>query len=119
VLTITLNDKSTVSGKVTDQTELHCQPATPPPTTTSGDDQGGGDDQSAADSGEHGGPSTVGQQQGDSQGGDGSGDGNNGGEDDNEEGCTKAALVPGAKVGESELSLSSAGAVWEKVDLIG
>jgi hypothetical protein len=127
VLTITLTDGTVVSGKVTEQTELKCTPATPP-TTTGGDDQGGGDDQAGADeqagseSGEHGGPSVAGQtgssQRSDFQGGGDGGDGHDGNQGGSEESCTTAALVPTAIVREAELSLSSAGAVWEKVDLV-
>lgn len=119
VLTITLTDGTVVSGKVTEQTELRCTPATPP-TTSGDDDQRGGDDQGGGASGEHGGPSVSGQvgasQRSDFQGG---GDGGDGSDDNHgaNESCTTAALVAGAMVREAELSLSSAGAVWEKVDL--
>ena len=47
-------------------------------------------------------------------------DGDTTGDDDGQdeaEHCTTAALVPGAVVREAELSVSSAGAVWEKVEL--
>jgi hypothetical protein len=110
VLTITLNDgTTTVSGQVTEGTEIGCRPATPPPTTggdQDADDQGGtgGGDQGA------GAPQGGDQQSGHDQ--------NQGREDDNEEGCTTAALVKGAIVRRAELKLSSFGAVWEKVDLI-
>jgi hypothetical protein len=118
VLTITLTDKTVVSGKVTEQTELRCTAATPP-ATTGDDDQGAGDDQNGSESGEHGSPAVVGQmdasQHSDFQSGDG-GDAQD--EQGNEESCTTAALVPGAMVREAQLSLSSAGAVWEKVDLV-
>lgn len=113
VLTITLNDGTVVSGKVTEQTELRCQSATSP-SSTGKDDQGGGDDQNGRESGEHGGPSPIGLEHRDFQGGDGQ-DANQSG---NDESCTTAALAPPAKVREAELSLSSAGAVWEKVDLV-
>jgi hypothetical protein len=111
ILTITLTDKTVVSGQVTEKTEIQCHPATP---STGGDDQGSGDDENGAASGEHGSP-----------GGDGSGakahDSSSG--DDGEDGgssapCTTAALVPGAVVHEAELSVSGSGAVWDKVDLI-
>jgi hypothetical protein len=120
VLTITLTDKTVVSGKVTEQTELRCAAATPP-ATTGDDDQGSGDDQNGPESGEHGNPAIAGQmgasQHSDFQGGGDGGDGQND-QGGNEESCTSAALVPGAMVREAELSLSSAGAVWEKVDLV-
>jgi hypothetical protein len=107
VLTITLNDGTTmISGQVTEGTEIGCRPATPPPTP--GGDQDS-DDQGGAEGG-------GGGQGGDQQDGDHH-DENRGGED-HEEGCTPAALVKGAVVRRAELRLSSFGAVWEKVDLI-
>jgi hypothetical protein len=116
VLTITLADGSVVKGKVTEQTRLEC-----PSSTVAGadrrDDQGGGDDQSGRDSGENGGPTQIGQEHRDFQGE----DAQDAGDDDGQlgqESCTSAALVPGAKVGEAELVITSAGPVWEKVDLI-
>jgi hypothetical protein len=116
VLTITLTDGTVVSGKVTEETELHCRSAIPP-SSNEGDDQGGGDDQNGRESGEHGGPSAMGMEHRDFQGNDG-GDGQGDHQGGNDEGCTTAALVPGAIVREAELSLSGAGAVWEKVDLV-
>ncbi|MCW3069407.1 MAG: hypothetical protein JWL67_2032 [Solirubrobacterales bacterium] len=115
VLVITLADKSTVSGKVTEATRLECSSATAP--ASGGDDQGSGDDSSGGESHEHAHSSRAhasshdeGQegQQGDD------------GDDDNasQTSCTQAALVPGAVVGGAELSISSAGAVWEKVELL-
>jgi len=111
VLTITLADGSVFKGKVTEQTRLECPSSTT--GTETGDDQGGGDDQSATDSAEHGGPSVMGQLNRDFQGGD-----QNAGDDDASQACTPTALVSGAKVGEAELVITSAGAVWANVDLI-
>jgi hypothetical protein len=114
VLTITLKDGSTVSGKVTEQTGLECQSATPS-TSTEADDEGGGDDSSGGASGEHGGPvegHPTAHESSDSGGGDA------GGDEGGSSSCTTAALVPGAVVGEAELSVSGAGAVWDKVQLI-
>jgi hypothetical protein len=120
VLTLTLTDNSTVSGKVTERTEIKCGPAGGSPGESGDDDQGGGDDKSGSDAAENGAPAGSGPigagQRGDSM--QGSRDGNQqdeGGE--NEEGCTVAALAPGATVREAELRVSSAGGVWEKVDL--
>jgi len=110
VLTITLTDGTVVSGKVTEQTELKCESS----TVDVGDhDQGGGDDQNGRESGEHGGPINMARES-HSQG-TGWQDAD---EDDGNESCTSASLVSGAKVGEAELRLSSAGAVWEKVELV-
>jgi hypothetical protein len=117
VLTITLSDGTMVSGKVTEDTEIQCQPATPPTSGTDDESQGaGGDDQSGSD-GEHGTPPGPGpieaERHGDSLGSDGGGDGGQG-----EENCTVAALVPKTGVRTAELKLSDEGAVWEKVDLV-
>jgi hypothetical protein len=91
VLTITLNDGTTVSGKVTDATQLECQAAEP--TTMQTDEHGG--DNSSGDHGDN----------GDEQG-------------DGQQSCTTAALTTGTVVREAELSVSSAGAVWDKVELV-
>jgi hypothetical protein len=112
VLTITLGDGSVFKGKVTEQTRLECPSSTTGQADT-GDEQGGGDDQSSNDSGEHGGPSVMGQLNRDFQGED-----QDANDDDAQQACTTAALVANAKVGEAELVITSAGAVWEKVDLI-
>ena len=114
VLTITLGDGSVFKGKVTEQTRLECPSSPTTAQTDQGDDdQGGGDDQSGSDSGEHGGPSVIGQLSRDFQGED-----QDANDDDGQQACTTAALVPNAKVGEAELVITSAGAVWEKVELI-
>jgi hypothetical protein len=102
VLTITLTNGSTVSGQVTDQTEIRCLPSAPP---AEGEDQG--DDHSGGDQ-QHPGGGNQGDDNG--QGDDGPGDGQS---------CTTAALVAGAVVREAQLRVSSAGAVWDQVALIG
>lgn len=127
VLTITLTDGSIVSGKVTEETEIKCHPATPPSSV--GDDEGQGDDESpGSDEAQHSsgsdgqsppqspGPVDV-RQHGDWMDDNGGGDGSNDG-DDSQEGCTEAALVEKAPIRAAELNVSSAGAVWEKIDLI-
>ncbi len=103
VLTITLADKSTVSGKVTEMTRIDC-----------------------------GCPGHEGSLEGSSgppwqQGGDGSGDYGQGGTGDDyhsypapeggDGSCGTAALLPGAVVKEAELRLGGEGAVWESVEL--
>ena len=104
VLTIMLTDGSTVSGKVTEDTELRCRSATPTGEDR-GDDQGGGDDQ-GEESSEHGDFAAH------------SADVGEGEDDGNQESCTTAALLPGTTVLEAELKLSGAGAVWEQIDLL-
>jgi len=114
VLTITLSNGSTVSGQVTERTEIHCQAATTSPggEGDQGDDEGGDGNSSGHDGAEavshsDGGPPTEGK---DGEGGS-QGDGGN-------PACTSAALVAGAVVREAELSVSSSGAVWDHVDLV-
>ncbi|HWG08528.1 MAG TPA: hypothetical protein VN672_05930 [Solirubrobacteraceae bacterium] len=107
VLTIKLNDGSTVSGKVTERTEIEC----PAPTANTADFSGGdrGDDDGLDDrSDDQGGSGCPGDQNGDGPG-----------DDDNDQGehCTTAALVVGASVEEAFLSVSKEGATWVKVEL--
>jgi hypothetical protein len=45
------------------------------------------------------------------------GDDDDQGEDDDEDECAPGALAVGAKVEEAELELTSAGAVWEEIEL--
>jgi hypothetical protein len=114
VLTIELADKkTTVSGKVTDDTELHCRSATPP--------EGSGDDQDEGDNG-------GGEQSGDGADSGGFADGHGDfmahsadSQDDegtSQETCTRAALTKGTVVLEAELELMGTGAVWEKLDIV-
>jgi hypothetical protein len=114
VLTIMLADKSTVSGKVTEQTELECQ--SPAPTASASSHDGGDDGDRHDSSG-----STSSQQAGSQSGDDEQGDDQDDDQGDDEQGaqqsCTTAALETGAVVQEAELSISSAGAVWHKVEL--
>jgi hypothetical protein len=100
VLTIELtSDKSLIKGKVTERTELECQPA---PGAGSDEQQGGGDDQDRSEGGmAH--SSDVGDDQGE--------------DEDAEETCTTAALKPGAVVLSAELLIGGSGAVWEKIEL--
>lgn len=112
VLTITLKDGSTVSGKVTENTEIQCQPATPMT-------EGGGEDQSGDKSSGDGedevhGASGI-SSHGDSMSGGEDGQDGNG---EQQSACTTAALVPGTVLAEAELSVGSSGAVWDHVDLI-
>jgi hypothetical protein len=115
LLTIMLADQSTVSGKVTEGTELQCHSASA--ATTGQDDQGGGDDGAGDESGEHDGASTQAHASDVQDGQDQQGD-DDANADSAQQNCTTAALVGGAVVGEAELKLSSAGAVWEKVELL-
>lgn len=113
VLTITLKDGTTVSGKVTEKTEIECAPSAPMAAASShdggGGDQGGqgqlGSQQEGGQPGQDGGHDGQGEDQGDDNG------------EASQQSCTTAALVPGAAVREAELSVGGAGAVWQKVEL--
>jgi hypothetical protein len=125
LLTITLTNGTPVSGQVAEQTEIQCTPATPPSGSgeDQGDDRGQGDGPGGPQGDEGGGSSSQGQtarmsSDGAQQAGGDDEEPGQEGADDDEQACTTAALVPGAVVGEAELSLGSAGAVWDHVDLI-
>ncbi len=101
VLTITLADGSTVSGKVTEDTWVSCGCPGHDGWNGGGEGWQGGD---SNDQGDDNGPGGF-----DHHGDDESGPSSSS--------CGISALVPGAKVKEAELNLSGAGAVWEKVIL--
>jgi hypothetical protein len=109
VLTITLTDGTSVSGKVTEQTQIHCSTA----PTTGGEDN---DDEAGSGEGDHGSSDQARASESSrhlARAAD-----HNGGGDEGQQSCTTAALVEGALVREAELSIGSGGAVWDKVDLI-
>lgn len=116
VLTLTLNDGSTVSGKVTNNTRIGCIKATPPPPTGTvapsdrgpGDDNGPGDDQNRGDmdQGEHGWGGWRHDDKGD---------------DDqcaSEPPCDSSTLVAGAIVRAAELRIGPGGTEFEKILLV-
>jgi len=108
-LTITLNDGSTVSGKVTLGTEIEC---TSTMASAADNDNRWGSD------GSNSGPGSGEDQRGDSSGRDGRDD--DAGDDDahdEAEHCSPSVLVPGASVREALLSVGSAGAFWVKLEL--
>jgi hypothetical protein len=104
VLTIKLNDNSTVSATVTNATEIECESTAPSGSTGEmrADEQGSGGDE-------------TGDHRGDGDQGDNNGD--NGDVGENEGSCGPAALTMGATVHEAEMNVSGAGAVWTKVEL--
>jgi hypothetical protein len=117
VLTITLNDNSTVSGKVTADTHIRCISAMTPPSTEpgdqgQGDDNGQGDDQNRGD-----------MNQGE-QPGEGWGDHKDGGDDDGgpqstpEPPCDTSLLVAGAVVRSAELRIGPSGNEFECIVLV-
>jgi hypothetical protein len=125
-LTIALLGSGTVTGLVTEGTEIKCEGID---NRLGRRDQGGGGDNS--------GPGTSGgqNQSGDDEGGDGNepGDDNggqnepgddNGGEEmppvgtpEGEASCSVASLVPGAVVGEAELRVEGGSTVFEEIEL--
>jgi hypothetical protein len=123
VLTLTLNDGSTVKGNVTSDTRISCVKATTPPTGTEppptdqgpGDDNGQGDDQSSGDMSQQGD-----QGSGESQDGE---NGNGGGDDEQVQGtleppCDSSALVAGAVVRAAELRIGPGGTEFESILLV-
>ena len=111
-LTIKLNNGSTVSGTVTNDTEIECEASSSTVMTDTHRDGGGGDN-GGSGSGDNGG-----QNSGDDHGDQGDQGDDNDQDDQAQQACTTANLTPGASVRGAELKISSAGAVWDKVDLI-
>lgn len=115
VLTITLNDGSTVKGKVTSSTEIECMATSPTPPIPSSaeesrqDDKGSGDDQSGDRD----------QQSSDEEGR----SKEEGGESEPETAaaepaCGTAALTPGTSVREAELKIGPGGTEFESIELV-
>lgn len=101
VLTITLNNGQTVTGNVTGDTEIECQAPEMSSSLSShdrGDDNGDRTDN-------HG---DRGDDNGNDQGDDGAENAN----------CSSADLTTGAVVHEARLAVTSAGATWDKVELV-
>jgi hypothetical protein len=108
-LTIKLNNGSSVSGMVTNDTEIECEASSSTVMTDTHRDGGGGDN----------GGSGSGDNAGQNSGGDQGDQGDDNDQDDQaQQACTTANLTPGASVRGAELKISSAGAVWDKVDLV-
>ena len=108
VLTIRLNDNTLVSGMVTSATELQCEAPENEVNDNDADDSFSGSRIAMDD----GGGSSGGD---DSSGDNGSGDDNQG---QDEQMCSTSSLAPGTVVQEAELKVSSAGAVWQEVELV-
>jgi hypothetical protein len=106
VLTIRRTDGSMVSGNVNAETEFECDAAEP--TVMQTDDHGSSSGDNGGDNGDR----------GDNNGN--QGDNNDQGEEQGEveHACPPSALTPGTAVDEAELQVSSAGAIWRKVELI-
>jgi hypothetical protein len=120
VLTIQLNDGSTVSGTVTNDTAIECMSSQSQSTHDSGD-QGSGDngDQSSG-SDEQGDQASGSDEQGEqSSSTEDQGDQSSSGEDqgDASSSCSSADLTAGKTVHAAELKITSAGKTWDKVEL--
>jgi hypothetical protein len=111
VLTIKLNDGSTVSGMVTQNTEIECNAMNhdftrddggPGPSGNGGDGHNGGDQ---GDQGNQGNQGDRGDQ------------GDNHGEDNDNQNCLMALQMPGALVRDATLTETGTGAIWDRVDL--
>jgi hypothetical protein len=106
-LAIALLEGGTVTGLVTEGTEIRCEGVDDRRDHGGGDDNGGhfepGDD--------HGGRGEP------EPGDDNGGETPEAGAAEGEAGCSTASLVPGALVGDTELRLEGGGAVFEEVEL--
>jgi hypothetical protein len=111
VLTVHLFNGDDVKGTVDANTEIECKgaPATTPtaPAARSADDGPGDGGDHGEDSGDHGDQGDQGDQ------------GDDNGEDHNQPGCDATKLTPGAVVQEAELKATTAGLVFEKIELAG
>jgi hypothetical protein len=121
MLTIMLADGSSVSGAVTDETQLECTAPDQSQTMHEDGDSGSGD-QSGDPSGDQSGDQTGENQTAGMEDQNATEDQNeNEAEDqnDNEDQntCTTANLAPGTVVRDAELRISSAGAVWKELEL--
>lgn len=114
VLTITLNDGSTVSGQVTNDTNLECMAASSNTQSEDGDGGPNGSDDSSGD-GDNSSQSGDGENSSVNDGDDNGGDDDQG---DQAQSCMTSSLTPGTPVAEANLQISNAGAVWQKVELI-
>jgi hypothetical protein len=127
VLTITLNDGSTVSGKVTSDTRIECVSATPtttePPDRGPGDDNGAGNDQNRGDTSQ----SDEGWEGHKDEGGEGWSDREQGGDDSDDGGeppaspeppCDTSLLAKERVVRSAELRIGPSGEGWENLVLV-
>src|SRR5215218_4976846 len=139
-LVIDLFGTDTISGLVTDATEIECEDSSSASVGSGeaepGDDDGGeGEVEPGDDNGGHGdepGDDNGGDDQGDEDSGsshegednsgpgsESSGPGHDGDDDHGDRLCTTAALVPGAVVEEAELKIENGQATFEEVELSG
>jgi hypothetical protein len=111
-LTITLFDGGTLTGKVTDETEIKCHDDDADRARAAHDH--GDDDEGDDDHGDRGGRDGSDDDHGDRDDGDDD-HGDCRGDDDEE--CGTEALTAGRAVAEAELKITSEGRVWEEIEL--
>jgi hypothetical protein len=112
-LVIDLFGNGTISGMVTEQTEIQCEGEH---SAASASDSQQGDDNPGEDEGQSGEDQGDNSGQGSSSSGDDEGEpGDNGGNAN----CTTADLTPGAVVHQAELQLENGTATFEEVELAG
>jgi hypothetical protein len=107
VLTITLNNGNTVSGLVTDNTEVKCE-------NPANNDPNGDNDVEQGDRIADHGPGGGGDNGGDS-GNRGDDNGNRGDENNNDNMCT---IAPGMGVRDASLRINGGGSFWDEVELV-
>ena len=106
-LTIDLFGGETLSGMVTEETEIKCEHSS---SSVSASDSSLGEDNSGDEQGQDGQENE--EEPGDDNGGDNSGPGSS-------SNCTTADLTPGAVVQQAELQIESGTAIFEEVELAG
>jgi hypothetical protein len=112
-LTIDLFGGGTISGLVTEETEIECHgQSSEASASTSGEDGEAGKEDGNDESNED-------EQQGDDGAEEEAGDDDQGSNDQGSSNCTTADLEPGATVDEAELKVENGMAVFEKVELAG
>jgi hypothetical protein len=127
-LTIDLFGGDTVSGLVSESTEIECEDEHSAPAASASDsgpgrgeeepgDDGGGDSSGPGSGGEEGSDDSSGPSDNSGPGSEHSG--RHDGDDDNDRICTTTEFVPGAVVEEAELELRDGQAVFEEVELSG
>ncbi len=113
----------TVSGRVTDDTEIECENDDDDQPDEHGDDGPNSGPGNGDDDGDDHGDDGPGHDEGDDNGGEdghggpGHGRRSHGDDDGDDENCSVADLTAGTVVREAELELSSAGAVFEEIEL--
>jgi hypothetical protein len=122
-LVIDLFGSETISGLVTEQTEIKCEHGGGSMASSSsdggqeeaGEDNGQGEEEAGDGSGDHG------EEQGDDSGGGEEEAGDDSGGDQGGEGgaCTTADLVPGAVVQQAELEVAQGAATFHEIELAG